>query len=155
MIRKAQQKDIARINELLHQVLEVHALKRPDIFKPGSKKYTDEQLLEIMANVLTPIFVYTNEDDVVLGYCFCIVQETINSNNLRDRKTLYIDDLCVDQNYRRRHIGQQLFSYVKTYAKTIKCDSITLNVWQLNQEAMAFYQKMSMKTLKTVMEAVL
>ena len=40
MIRDAKEKDIPRILELLKQVLQIHADIRPDIFIPGTTKYT-------------------------------------------------------------------------------------------------------------------
>ena len=38
-IRKAEEKDIPRITELLEQVLQIHADIRHDIFIPGTTKY--------------------------------------------------------------------------------------------------------------------
>ena len=38
IIRKAEEKDIPRIIELLGQVLQIHADIRPDIFIPGTTK---------------------------------------------------------------------------------------------------------------------
>ena len=55
----------------------------------------------------------------------------IRGNNISrfgDIKTLYIDDLCVDENVRGKSIGKQLFEHVKSYAKEIECYNITLNV---------------------------
>ena len=46
-IRKAEKKDIPRILELLGQVLQIHAEIRPDIFIPGTTKYTLCELTEI------------------------------------------------------------------------------------------------------------
>jgi hypothetical protein len=42
--RRAQVKDIPAIMKLLSQVLEIHASIRPDIFIPGTTKYTVEEL---------------------------------------------------------------------------------------------------------------
>lgn len=42
-IRKAEEKDILRIIELLEQVLQIHADIRPDIFIPGTTKYTNNE----------------------------------------------------------------------------------------------------------------
>ena len=42
-IRKAEEKDIPRIIELLGQVLQIHADIRPDIFIPGTTKYTNDE----------------------------------------------------------------------------------------------------------------
>lgn len=152
MIRRAEKKDLARVNDLLQQVLTIHADGRPDIFIPGTKKYTDDELMEIFADDNRPVFVFADEEDVTLGYAFCAFEEIKNSNNMRDMKTLYIDDVCVDEKCRGRHIATQLYEYVREYAKAAGCDRITLNVWEVNDTARAFYEAMGMKPLKTVME---
>ena len=56
-IRKAEEKDIARIIELLGQVLQIHAEIRPDIFIPNTTKYTVEELTELLKNKEKPIYV--------------------------------------------------------------------------------------------------
>ena len=151
MIRRAKYTDIDRMNVLLYQVQQLHADGRPDIFKNGAKKYTTEELKAIIADDMTPIFVY-EEDGMVMGYAFCIYQITPESEQLHARKVLYIDDLCVDESYRRKHIGKKLYEHVLTVAKENGCDSVTLNVWRVNPSAERFYQKMGMEPLKTMME---
>lgn len=47
-IRKAEEKDIPRIMELLGQVLQIHAEIRPDVFIPDTTKYTDSELKELL-----------------------------------------------------------------------------------------------------------
>ena len=64
-------------------------------------------------------------------------------------KTLYIDDLCVDENKRGQHLGSKLYNYVKDYAKENNYYNLTLNVWELNEPAMKFYQKMGLLPQKT------
>jgi ribosomal protein S18 acetylase RimI-like enzyme len=151
MIRRAAPGDTERLNELLYQVQDVHAQARPDIFKIGSKKYTTEELEAIIADDRTPIYVYET-DGVIRGYAFCIYQVTEETKQLHYRKTLYIDDLCVDQAERRKHIGEALFSHVMEEARKNRCSSVILNVWALNQPAESFYRKMGMQPLKTTME---
>mgnify|MGYP000209859390 CR=1 FL=1 len=63
-IRRANEKDIPRLVELLEQVLQIHADIRPDIFIPGTTKYTIDELREILKNKETPIYVAVNEADV-------------------------------------------------------------------------------------------
>ena len=151
MIRRAKNVDIDRLNVLLYQVQQLHADGRPDIFKNGEKKYTTEELKGIIADDMTPIFVY-EEDGTVMGYAFCIYQITLESEQLHARKVLYIDDLCVDESYRRKHIGEKLYHHVLDVAKENGCDSVTLNVWRVNPSAEKFYQRMGMEPLKTMME---
>ncbi len=127
-IRRAEMSDTNSINRLLSEVLEVHHQGRPDLFKGGVKKYTDSELAEIIVDDSRPIFVYENNGSV-LGYAFCVFQQHINNNILTDIKTLYIDDLCVDEMARGQHIGKQLYEYVLEFAKTSGCYNVTLNVW--------------------------
>ncbi len=151
-IRRAEIKDSQRINELLYQVARIHAEGRPDIFKAATKKYSDTELAKIIENDQTPIFVATDTGDNVLGYAFCVYQITKDSMLLQDKKTLYIDDICVDQNARGGGIGRQLYNYVVDFAKQNGFDNITLNVWSLNEGAYKFYEKCGMKPLKVMME---
>ena len=118
-IRKAEEKDIPRMIELLGQVLQIHADIRPDIFIPGTTKYTVSELTELLEKEEKPIYVAVNEEDVCVGYAFCQLQEQPFSTNMVPFKSLFIDDLCVDQQARGQHIGERLFEYVKNEAKRI------------------------------------
>lgn len=151
-IRRAEIKDADKINELLFQVAKIHANGRPDIFKTATKKYSDQELIEIINNDDSPIFVATDEKDFCLGYAFCVFQKTKDSILLQDRKTLYIDDICVDENSRGKHIGKSLYDFVENFAKENGFDNITLNVWSFNESAYKFYEKCGMTPLKTTME---
>lgn len=153
-IRRAKESDIPTINKLLYEVLKVHSDVRPDLFKAGTKKYTDEELKEILKDDKTPVFVAEKEGNVV-GYAFCVHQQYINNNNMTDIKTLYIDDLCVDEAARGAHVGKALYEYVLNYAKTEGYYNVTLNVWADNVNAVKFYEKIGLKIQKIGMEMIL
>lgn len=154
-IRRAEEKDMDGLNRLLLQVCLVHHKGRPDLFKCGAKKYTDEELKAIIHDDKTPIFVAVDEKEEVMGYAFCIFKQHINNNILTDIKTLYIDDLCVDENIRGKHVGKSLYEYVLDFAKESGCYNVTLNVWSLNENAMKFYEKCGLKPQKIGMETIL
>ena len=153
MIRKATNADIEQIINLLHQVNMVHYQIRPDLFKPHTTKYNEQELCNLLDDDSRPIFVF--DDNGVLGYAFCQITEIQNNILLQDTKTLYIDDICVDENARGRHVGKSLFDHVLNYAKTIGCHNVTLNVWMGNDAALSFYKNMGMQVQKTTMEMVL
>lgn len=153
MIRKAAKEDILRIIELLHQVNMVHHVIRPDLFKPHTTKYNEQELEAMLDEDSKPIFVF--DDGMVLGYAFCQVSEVKNNQLLEDIKTLYIDDICVDENARGKHVGKALYEHVLEYAKSIGCYNITLNVWEGNEPAQRFYRDMGMQVQKTTMEIIL
>ncbi len=153
MIRKADKGDIKRIIELLHQVDMVHHVIRPDLFKPNTTKYNEQELESLLNDVSKPIFVL--DDGEVQGYAFCQITEVKDDQLLEDIKTLYIDDICVDEKARGRHVGKALYEYVRDYARSIGCNNITLNVWEGNESALRFYQSMGMQVQKTTMEIIL
>ena len=153
MIRKASNKDIQRIIELLHQVNMVHHVIRPDLFKPHTTKYNEQELEAMFKDDSKPVFVY--DDGEVLGYAFCQTTEVKDNLLLEDNKTLYIDDICVDEKARGKHVGKALYEYVRDYARSIGCHNITLNVWEGNNPAISFYKNMGMQVQKTTMEIIL
>lgn len=152
-IRKAEPRDIPRIMELLSQVLEVHASKRPDLFKSGTTKYAPAELEEMIADSERPIFV-GEHNGIVQGYAFCVFQRHEERNTPR-YTTLYIDDLCVDEKSRGMHVGRSLYEYVLKFAKESGCHNVTLNVWACNEGAMKFYEKCGLSVQKIGMEKIL
>jgi len=153
MVRKAVKKDIPQIIELLHQVNMVHHVIRPDLFKPNTTKYNEQELAALLDDDSKPIFVYDNGE--VSGHAFCQITEVKGHPLLQDCKTLYIDDICVDEAARGRHVGKALYEFVRDYARAIGCHNITLNVWEGNDAALCFYRDMGMKVQKTGMEFIL
>ena len=154
-VRKATIKDIQGILKLLVQVDMVHHEGRPDIFKGPATKYNEEELKVILEDPKTPVFVCVDEDDNVLGHAFCVHKQEINNSVLTDIKTLYIDDICVDENNRGKHIGKMLYERVLEYAKEQDFYNITLNVWSCNPGAMKFYENLGFEPQKIGMEIVL
>ena len=155
-IRRAQTIDMEGINRLLCQVLTVHHNGRPDLFKGNVKKYTDQELAELIGDDSRPIFVGVEEESQqVLGYAFCIFQQHIGDNILTDIKTLYIDDLCVEEGCRGQHIGRRIYEYVLDFAREQGCYNVTLNVWSCNPTAQRFYEKCGLVPQKIGMEKIL
>jgi len=140
--------------DLLSQVDLVHHNGRPDIFKIGTK-YSSDELKVLLADKERPILVAVDENDSVMGYCFCVFEQHVNNSVLTDIKTLYIDDLCVDEKLRGKHIGRQLYDAALKLAKENGCYNLTLNVWSCNQSAMRFYESLGLKPQKIGMETII
>lgn len=151
-IRKAENRDIHAVLRLLSQVLEIHAAIRPDIFVSGSTKYTQPELEALFRDENTPVYVAVDEGDRVLGYAFCVLKQPPFANTMRPRKTFFIDDLCVDETCRGERIGETLFRFALKEAERLGCSDVTLNVWEGNDAAKRFYEKMGMKPKETLME---
>lgn len=155
MIRIATKNDIQAINGLLEQVLYIHYVGRPDIFKEQGRKYTDEQLDALIDDENNPIFVYEDEDGNVIGHCFCQKIERGDTPIAYAYKTLYIDDLCVLEDARGKHIGRALYEYARSYAKENGYYNVTLHAWECNPNAVQFYEHLGLKVQQYTMEEVL
>lgn len=153
-IRRAELRDIPALDRLLYEVHRVHSDVRPDLFRAGAKKYTDAQLAVILQDEKTPVFV-AEAAGTVVGYAFCLHKQFVNDNSMSDVKTLYIDDLCVDEAARGQHVGTQLYDYVLAFARRHGYYNVTLNVWADNKNAVAFYEKIGLKIQKIGMEKIL
>ena len=153
-VRFAEEKDIPAIMELLRQVNRVHYEGRPDLFRP-STKYTEEELQAILQDPETPVFVCEDQEGRILGHGFCMLQRPENTRLLTDILTLYIDDICVDEKARGRHVGKAIYEHILAYARERGCYNVTLNVWNCNPGAMKFYEKLGLVPYKVGMETIL
>ncbi|MCQ2513820.1 MAG: GNAT family N-acetyltransferase [Ruminococcus sp.] len=155
LIKIAEKRHISGLCKLLHQVCNVHHNGRPDLFKLGGIKYSEAQLEDMVKSKDNPIFVAVDKNENVLGYAFCITKQFLNDGALTDIKTLYIDDICIDEKYRGKSIGSRIFRFVKDYAKEHNYYNLTLNVWSCNPGAEEFYKKCGLMVQKTGMECIL
>ena len=153
-IRLAKSSDIPGLLALLLQVGQVHHKLRPDIFPPKTQKYDAAALELLLADPDRPVFVAV-EDDFVAGYCFCVRKVIPAGTCSVARQELYIDDLCVDENHRRRGIADKLYRHAVSYARAEHFHSVTLNVWCGNDAAMDFYRHHGMQPRNITMEAKL
>ncbi|MCR5279347.1 MAG: GNAT family N-acetyltransferase [Lachnospiraceae bacterium] len=153
-VRRADKKDIPRILELLVQVDMVHHEGRPDLFKGPATKYNASELETIIGDDTTPVFV-CEEDGNVVAHAFCIHKQILGDSVLTDVRTLYIDDICVDETCRGKGAGRAVYEHVLEYAKEKGFYNVTLNVWACNTGAQKFYEAMGMKPQKIGMEVIL
>ena len=153
-IRFAENKDTAGILTLLKQVGGLHHSIRPDLFREKACKYGPSQLFSLMESSDTPIFVAV-EEDKVLGYGFCKTISHKNDSVLTDVTSLYIDDLCVDEDHRGKGIGKAIYQEILRYAQQGNYYNLTLNVWNCNTSAMKFYESLGLKPQKIHLETIL
>ena len=150
-IRPAETRDIPA---LLRQVGQVHHRGRPDIFRADAQKYDAPALHQLLKSENCPIFVAETGEDVV-GYAMCILEEIRDHPVLRDSRSLFIDDFCVEEACRGQGVGRALCEAVKKEARRLGCGSVTLNVWDFPGSARAFYEKCGLRPRKIVMESIL
>ena len=154
-VRKAEERDIPRLLDLLVQVNLVHHNGRPDLFRGPATKYGGEELRAILNDTCKPVFVCVDGAGEVLGYAFCVFEQFVNDRLRTDIKTLYIDDICVDESSRGGGVGRTLYEHVLAFARENGCYNVTLNVWSCNPGALRFYESCGMVPQKIGMETIL
>ena len=150
-IRQANKNDITQMVPLLDEVSKLHIEKRPDVFKTRAYEEIKSNLEEMIQDE-TNIILIAEDKQIVVGVIICKIREINNHTNLKNTKVLWINEICVKQEYRRNGIGRSLIEKAKEIAKANNCLRLELNCWELNGEAMKFYENQGLTTQRRVME---
>jgi len=141
-IRTAEIKDIDKILILEDQIFDIHFKSRPDWIGKNPKSY--EYKKDIIEGNNGKIFI-AEENNNIIGLCIINIREIKNHHMFHDMTNIEIENICIDEDYRKKGIGKILFEEVKKFAKEINAKNIELSVWKFNQDAINFYEKMGMK----------
>lgn len=150
MIREMNLNDYEDVRILVKQIHELHLSNRPDIYNDGEsfpKEYFEKVLSD--ANNLNYVYV---ENKKIVGVLIAAIQHTNPLPIIKPRTYYFIENIVVDKNHRRKGIAKKLFSYLTLKAKENNIDSIELNVWSFNTEAIKFYESMGMNIKNIRME---
>ena len=150
-IRRANKNDIIQVIPLLYEVAKLHIEKRPDVFKIKSHEEIKSNLEEMIQDE-SNIILIAEDKQVAVGVIICKVREINDHTNLKNIKVLWINEICVKQEYRRNGIGRSLIEKAKEIAKENNCLRLELNCWEVNEEAMKFYENQGLTTQRRVME---
>lgn len=151
MIRLAKEADLPHIFPLRDQVHALHVNGRPDTFKmPEDPSEFYQQLAECLPKENFLLFVL-EEKDTIIGYA--LVQIGHPKNIIAtERIFYYIEEFAIDSAYRRQGFGKQLMDYIIYYANDHHADSVELEVWDFNRDAIAFYESLGATTKRTRLE---
>ena len=149
VIRALRKEDYSDIFELEKQVHRIHYANRPDLYNDVSDLFPIdyyESIIDSKNNISMGI----EEDERVVAIILSEIKETSNISIIKKRKYCYIDDIVVDENYRRKGYARKLFEVLKDKLRELNIGDIELTVWPFNKEALAFYESlgMSVKNIK-------
>lgn len=150
-IRKAKIDDMEQIANILRQVSKLHSEHRPDIFKEKKMfeiiKWTEDILKDD-----EKIVIIAESENKICGVAVCKIKIIKEHVNVKDSKIFSIDELCVDENYRKKGIGSMLIQKAKETARKNECSRLELNCWEFNKNAMDFYLKRGFKIQRRFLE---
>ena len=151
-IREAIIEDLEQIAIIQKQIQDLHFKERPKIFKEKNINMIEEELVQIMRSKEEIIIVAVDEKSIIYGILIYKIKEIKNHINLRDSKILWVDDIGVNEKYRKKGIGKKLMKEAENIARLQKCNRLELNCWSFNEDALNFYKSIKLTTQRNIME---
>jgi ribosomal protein S18 acetylase RimI-like enzyme len=147
--------DYDQVLMLKQQVHSLHVTACPEFYKDLDKAFSKEKFVEDLNNDRLDIYVLVKEDHGLLGYAY--VNKIIISNHpvITNQKVFFIEDFCIDEKYRGKGFGKELFKRLEESARTEGFTSIELDVWDFNETAKNFYEKTGMECIRHRMRKTL
>lgn len=153
--RPAREDDWDFIERLLREICTLHHSFRTDLFKPDGIKFTRSSFIDILSENDCFVYIGTDGSGTRIGYLFTEIKSVPDSKMRYGRKTLFIEDLCIDAPYRRTGAGSGFMRFAEQLAREKSCAAVELNCWGNNAAALAFYEKCGYSAERVIMEKVL
>ncbi len=83
------------------------------------------------------VFVVKNEDSEIIAYAISYVKKGCYYRNIK--KIVEVENIYVEEDYRKQGIGKQLFSKVEDFAKSKQAEAVSVAATAMNDKAIAFY----------------
>ena len=151
IIRFAKESELVRVNELRKLVNDLHVEGKPEIFRAGFNDELRDFIYKIWKDPEQKIVV-AELNGVVCG--FAVLHHIHRPENpfMLERDFMDVDEFCVDKEYRRQGIATKMMSFIRNYTKEKGIKRLELNMWEVNQDALAFYEAVGFKTYRRYME---
>jgi ribosomal protein S18 acetylase RimI-like enzyme len=145
-IREAVASDYENLCVLFDEGDALHRENLPWIFqKPRGAVRGRDYVLGLIADETVGFFVAQVEDRLV-GLICVMTRESSEVPIFVRRRYVVVDNVVVKEEFRRTGIGRALMEKAHEWAVVEGADSIELNVWEFNQEAIEFYKTLGYET---------
>jgi GNAT superfamily N-acetyltransferase len=132
---------------LLDEVDTLHRVRFPNLFQSPSGAVREwDYILGLLADENVGLFVAEQEGKLV-GLVHVLVRDAPPVPILVPRRYAILDTLVVKRIARRQGIGHKLMDRAHEWAMLRGATSVELNVFEFNQEAIAFYRSMGYAVL--------
>jgi Acetyltransferases len=151
IIRIWKKEDYEDIAKLFCQVHNLHQSGRPDFYEVSDRPLKQEDFDELLQNEKI-ITLAAESEGAIIGFSIVELREPSRNPLMRSRQVAWMEDLCVDEKYRRQGIGKLLFDAVNEEIKSRGITSLELMVWNFNKSAVEFYRGLGMTERSLIME---
>ena len=150
-VRAARENELERINELRKQVFDLHAAGKPDVFKPEFGQEVRDFIHVIFHDPEQQLIV-AEKDGQICGFAVLHHFNRPETPHMKERDFLDIDEFCVDEQFRRQGVASEMVRFIREFAREKGYHRIELNMWEFNQDALAFYEAAGFQTFRRYME---
>jgi len=145
-IREATQKDYKGISEVFEEVDSLHCKALPHIFRePDGSARTEEFISSIISDENATLFIAETNGQII-GLVHVLTKQAPPIPIMVSRRYAVLENLAVREGYRRLGVGTSLLERAHQWALSREVSQIESNVWEFNEEAIAFYRKQGYTT---------
>jgi ribosomal protein S18 acetylase RimI-like enzyme len=147
LIREAVPSDLDGVFAVFTLADKLHRDAHPEVFrKPENPDDVKDYLLSAIQEIEAVVFVAEVQEEIV-GAILAWQRQSAEISLLVKQIYLSVENLVVAENWRGQGIGQALMAQVHCWAQEQKIKYIQLTVWEFNQGAIAFYEKLGYQML--------
>ncbi len=152
VVRYAKREELESVNKIRKQVNEVHVKGRPDLFREDGWQFIEPFVYTRFDEENSGVIVAAIEDEIV---GFAVVQYIVRPESPynKEQKYFHIEEFGVNEDHRRKGIATAMIDFVKEDARKRSFKKIELDMWEFNQDALAFYESAGLKTFRRYMES--
>jgi len=141
-IREAKPEDYEELCEVFADVDALHREALPDVYRaPDGPARSAEYITSIIAGENAALFV-AQSDLGIVGLVEISLREAPNIPIMIPRRFARIGTLAVKERFRRLGIGRRLMERAHQWAQTKGASQVQLGVWEFNEGAIAFYERL-------------
>ncbi|TWT37373.1 putative acetyltransferase [Posidoniimonas corsicana] len=144
--RRATESDAKALAELLLAVHGIHVRGNPDVYRELSRDAAEAIVLgKLAAGERVRVAELDNE---IAGYCAATIQTAPAIPLLQPRRSLYLNEVVVRPQSRKRGVGRALLEDLQAFARREGVHDIELDVASFNPEARAFFAAFGFQVLR-------
>lgn len=151
-VRNATRDDYIPLCELFDQLDALHRDNLPNLFqKPRGAPREQDYYLGLLADGNVGIFV-ASTDDRLVGFVHALVKDTPHIPILVPKRYAVVDAIVVSPGYQNQGLGSMLMDKAQGWSLGKGATSIELNVYEFNETAISFYERLGYRTLSRKMQ---
>lgn len=145
-VRKATAEDYNSLCELFDEIDALHRDNLPHLFqKPGGAAREQDYYLGLVADENIGLFV-SEVGEKLVGFVHAIVRNTPAFPVFVPRHYAIVDGIVVKSGFQNCGIGKKLMDKMQEWAIARGAASIELNVYEFNETAISFYERLGYQT---------